>query len=230
MAGSETLTKCVSSSPKYFDIIDFALRETLTKCVSSSPTYFDIIDFALRHKESASLVTTAVISIKELSKDSTHIAPEIQRRMVQSLGLLTKTNDPTEIQRRMVQSLGLLTKTNDPTMQTNLLVTFANLARKKAAKEQIVLIPEWQNIVNFADSFDPIVRREVQRLLRTMASGEWSEICREALTAIIPELKRLQRTGRLDPQVSQTVIDFVNQADQIIKAQAPFLQTQNPEL
>ena len=40
-------------------------------------------------------------------------------------------------------------------------VTFANLARKKAAKEQIVLIPEWQNIVNFADSFDPIVRREV---------------------------------------------------------------------
>jgi len=43
-------------------------------------------------------------------------------------------------------------------------VTFANLARKKAAKEQIVLIPEWQNIVNFADSFDPIVRREVNKI------------------------------------------------------------------
>ena len=43
-------------------------------------------------------------------------------------------------------------------------VTFANLARKKAAKEQIVLIPEWQNIVNFADSFDPIVRREVCKM------------------------------------------------------------------
>jgi len=31
-------------------------------------------------------------------------------------------------------------------------VTFANLARKKAAKEQIVLIPEWQNIVNTLES------------------------------------------------------------------------------
>jgi hypothetical protein len=174
--------------------------EALARYVSSSPKYLDILDFALRNKESMSLVKTAMISIKEISKDSSSIERITQRRLVSALGLLAKTTDPT--------------------MQTNLLETFANLSRKKAAKEQIVHIPEWPNVVAFADSFDPNVRREVQRLLCTMASGDWSEVCREALTVIIPELKRLQRSGRFDPQVVQTVIDFVNNADQIIKAQA----------
>lgn len=31
--------------------------------------------------------------------------------------------------------------------QVNLLITFTNLARKKAAKEQIAQLPQWPNIV-----------------------------------------------------------------------------------
>ncbi len=46
------------------------------------------------------------------------------------------------IQRGLVQSLGRLTDTNDPTLQMNLLIAFTNLARKRVAKDQIALLPQ----------------------------------------------------------------------------------------
>ena len=136
MAGSEKLAAHVGNDHKYLDIIDFALGYTLNPI----------------------LPKTCVISIKELSKDVNSIKPLIQRGLVQSLGRLTDTNDPT--------------------VQINLIIAFTNLARKRVAKDQIAALPQWPNIVHYADSFDPGVRREVSNLFVTMCSGEDSHVCR----------------------------------------------------
>lgn len=50
-----------------------------------------ILDFALRYEDKGTLPKTAVISIKELSKDSSCVEALIQRGLVQALGHLTKT-------------------------------------------------------------------------------------------------------------------------------------------
>lgn len=101
--------------------------EHLAQFVGNNHKYLDMIDVALRYEDNSVLPKTAVISVKELSKDRNSIEPLIQRGMIQALGHLTRTHDPT--------------------MQVNLLITFTNLARKKAAKEQIAQLPQWPNIV-----------------------------------------------------------------------------------
>ena len=108
---------------------------TRTTLVRSVPPSHPPDRFSAPLRLNPILPKTCVISIKELSKDLDSIEPLIQRGLVQSLGRLTDTNDPT--------------------LQINLLIAFTNLARKRVAKDQIARLPQWPNIVHFADSFDP---------------------------------------------------------------------------
>lgn len=53
-----------------------------------------------------------------------------------------------------------------------------------------------------------------------MSSGKESSICREALMTVAQLLKQLIRSSKIDPEISQKVIDYVNQSDKIILAQS----------
>lgn len=174
--------------------------EKLAAHVGNDHKYLDIIDFALSYSLNPVLPKTCVISIKELSKDQDSIRPLIQRGLVQSLGRLTDTHDPT--------------------LQINLIIAFTNLARKRVAKDQIAALPQWPNIVHYADSFDPGVRREASNLFITMASGEDSSECREALLLLYAQLKHLTRSSRIAPEVARKISNYVNQSDKIILCQA----------
>eukprot|EP00960_Hanusia_phi_P053979 762514-Hanusia_phi.AAC.7 len=177
-----------------------AANEKLSHIISNNKKYLDIIDFALRLEGNPVLPRTAMISICELSKNFRFIDMLAQRGLVQALEILTDTHDPLQ--------------------QALILQIMKNLSKTISVKEQVVRMNSWPRIVRWLDSFDPAVRNAANNLLIEFATGEDNRNCREALAEVAKEVKNLQGASRVNQEVLSRFIDYVNQSDQIIKAQA----------
>ena len=177
-----------------------AANEKLSETISSNTKYLDIIDFALRLEGNPVLPRTAMLSICELSKNMRFIDKLAQRGLVQALEILTDTHDPLQ--------------------QALILQIMKNLSKAVSVKEQVVSMRSWPRVVRWLDSFDPSVRNAANNLLIEFATGEDNRNCREALTEVAKEVKNLQAGSRVNHEVLSRFIDYVNQSDHIIKAQA----------